>query len=134
MALSQSIRNRSGSSGFTVLEVLVAVVVLAIGILGAAALMSQMNVDTTASRYMSTEALLASEKLEDLNRYPASSSSVAPGGSLTADVATYSDQVEMSSGVGNPGSGTNSNDLVENIKSNGGYTQIVHSPNGNASS
>jgi prepilin-type N-terminal cleavage/methylation domain-containing protein len=133
-----SIRKTSPQNGFSLLEVMVAIVVLSLGILGVATLMSQMGAGTTESRYMSAAAMLASQKLEDLNRYSANDPNVACAnptcGSLTADVPLYFDQVEMSSGIGNAASGLNSNDIVENFKTNGSYTQILHSPDGTISS
>ena len=133
-----SIRKTSLQNGFSLIEVLVAIFVLSFGILGIAAFMSQMGAGTTDSRYMSAEAMLASQKLEDLNRYSANDPNVSCAnptcGSLTTDVLQYSDQVEMSSGIGNAGSLQNSNDMVENFKTNGSYTQILHSPDGSISS
>jgi hypothetical protein len=52
------------------------------------------------ARYVSTAALLASEKLEDLNRFPSSDPHLVAGGSLGADQAGYSDQVQISSNNG----------------------------------
>jgi type IV pilus modification protein PilV len=137
METSMSRRKAGRESGFTLIEVLVAVTVLAVGLLAVAALMSQMGTSTNQSRYMGIEALLASEKLEDLNQYPADAvetaagGDLAPGGSLTADVQGYSDQVQISSGAAAEASG----DLVEiriGVDKNGAadYTIVSHSPNG----
>lgn len=57
--------------GFTLLEVLVAMTVLAIGLMSAAVLMSTTYKSSVRSRYVAQAAQLASEKLEDLGRYPA---------------------------------------------------------------
>jgi hypothetical protein len=93
---------------------------------------------------MSTEALLASEKLDDLNRYPINDPQIAvtngnTAGSLTADVTDtvtanglppetvdYFDQVRISAGNGN---------MVETVlgKDAGGnpqYTTTTHAPDG----
>ena len=43
------------------------------------------------ARYVSTAALLASEKMEDLDRFPDNDPNLAAGGSLTADITGYSD-------------------------------------------
>ena len=56
--------------GFTLLEVLVSLTVLAIGLLASALLMTNSYKYSVRSRYMSEAAQLASEKLEDLNRFP----------------------------------------------------------------
>ena len=64
---------RSGGGtpdGFTLLEVLVALTVLAIGLMASALLMTNSYKFSVRSRYMAEAAQLASEKLEDLNRFP----------------------------------------------------------------
>ena len=132
--------------GFSIIELLAAIIILAVGLLGIAALMSQMNVGTAESRYMSTEAMLASEKLEDLNRYPSNDPSVAaPGGvagSLTADQSQsvtvgavienvdYFDTVQLSSGNGSI------SEVVTGTDAGGAptYTTITHRPDGTVTS
>src|SRR5215471_7936114 len=105
-------RNLRRSRGFTLIEVMAAVFVLAFGLLAAAWLMNKMNLNTNQSRYMSDESLLASQKLEDLNRYPLVDPAIVAGGSLTANVTqtntvgavtqqiNYFDQVQISTGNG----------------------------------
>src|SRR6266849_3502837 len=93
-----SLLRASRSQGFTLVETLVAMFIMAVGMLGVAALMGQMSGTSVQSRYMSTEALLASEKLEDLNRYNSGDANLTPGGGLAADVASYSDQIQVSAG------------------------------------
>jgi prepilin-type N-terminal cleavage/methylation domain-containing protein len=100
MATSQSLRKLRAQQGFTLVETMVAIVVLVVGLVSVAALMSQMVSNSSRSRYMSTAAVLASEKLEDLNRYPANDPNVAPGGALGGAVAGYSDAVTISLGNG----------------------------------
>src|SRR5215510_12382904 len=128
------------SRGFTLLEVVGAVFILAFGLLGVAMLLSRLNVNTNQSRYMSDEALLASEKLEDLNRYPIVDPAIVAGGSLTANVTQnntvgavtelvdYFDQVQISTGNGSSIEITTGTDS----KGNANYTQIIHTPNGDA--
>jgi prepilin-type N-terminal cleavage/methylation domain-containing protein len=58
------------TEGFTLLEVLVSLTVLAIGLMASALLLSITYKYSARSRFMSEAAQLASEKLEDLNRYP----------------------------------------------------------------
>jgi prepilin-type N-terminal cleavage/methylation domain-containing protein len=106
---ARSIR-KNGSDGFALIEVMFAIVILAVGLLGLAALMAQLSGSTTQSRYLGTEVMLASEKLEDLNQLdyktyklgatPPTVALLAPGGSLTASNANYSDQVQVSSRSG----------------------------------
>jgi|ERR1700719_3429905 prepilin-type N-terminal cleavage/methylation domain-containing protein len=87
--------------GFTLIETMVAIIVLTIGLIGTAALMSQSVNMGAHARYVSTAALLASEKMEDLSRFPTGDQNLVPGGSLTADVAGYSDSVQISANNGN---------------------------------
>src|SRR5215470_5008249 len=122
--------------GFTLVEVMIAVFVLAFGLLAAAWMMNKMNLSTNQSRYMSDEALLASEKLEDLNRYPIVDPAIVAGGSLTADVTQtntvgavtqlvdYFDSVQVSTGNGSSIEITTGKDS----KGNPNYTQVTHTP------
>jgi len=72
MSQSQTLRTkRCGAEiGFSMLEVLVAMTILSIGLMSAAFLMAHVYKLTNVSRYMALAAQLASEKLEDLSRYP----------------------------------------------------------------
>lgn len=115
-------RKRSDARGFTLIELLGALFVLTFGLLALAGFMSNMSSDTSQSRYMETEALLASEKLEDLNRYPAVDPAMANGGSATGSPVTgYSDQVQISTDEGN------SVETITGTTCNGsaGYTTIT---------
>lgn len=115
-------RKTRNSRGFTLIELLGSLFVLTFGLLALAGLMSSMSSDTSQSRYMETEALLASEKLEDLNRYPAIDPAMAAGGGLTGTpVAGYSDQVQISTNEGN------SVEIVTGTTCSGsaGYTTIT---------
>lgn len=145
METLMSRRRVRGQHGFTIVELMAAIAILGIGLLALAALMSQMSVDTSSSRYMSTEALLGSEKLEDLNRYPSSDPAIAASGanagSLTTDKSAsvtvgavtqnvdYFDTVQISAGNGQ---------MVETITgtdSTGAatYTTTTHKPDGSVS-
>lgn len=104
-------------SGFTLIETMVAIVVLTIGLMSVAALMSQMVNTSANSRYYSLAAMLASEKLEDLDRFPSTDPNVGPGGSIAGGVAGYTDTVEISSGNGS---------IVETTN---GVT-VTHAPDG----
>jgi prepilin-type N-terminal cleavage/methylation domain-containing protein len=86
----QSVPNVNKENGFTLIEVMVATGILVVGMMAAALLMATVYQQTVRSRYMSMAATLASEKLEDLNRFPSSDPHVCavagtPAGSLTAD-------------------------------------------------
>jgi prepilin-type N-terminal cleavage/methylation domain-containing protein len=92
--------------GFALIEVMFAIVILAVGLLGLAALLAQLSSSTTQSRYLGTEVMLASEKLEDLNQLDYRTyklTTLAAGGSIAitgTPSAAYSDQVQISSRSG----------------------------------
>src|SRR5947207_12442864 len=101
MEIPKSQRRRaSRERGFTLAEVMVAIVILAVGLLGLAALMAQLAGTTGQSRYMGTEVMLASEKLEDLNRLTSGDPSLAVGGDLASDKPLYFDEIQISSDNG----------------------------------
>src|ERR1700691_2036533 len=103
MAQSLYIKRRH-SRGFTILEVLVATFILIVGVVSVAALLGSTLGGTARSGYMNQAATLATEKLEDLNRYPAVDPTVSAGGSLTSDNVTsnvpYFDEVFFSPSQG----------------------------------
>jgi type IV pilus assembly protein PilV len=91
--MSQSVNKPANEKGISLLEVLVSIVVLTVAMLGSALLAARLMNGQQQTKYLSLASTLASEKLEDLNRWsandppvcvPTGSSSV---GSLTADVA-----------------------------------------------
>jgi prepilin-type N-terminal cleavage/methylation domain-containing protein len=91
--MSRSQRTKkSPQHGFTLIEVMIALTVLAVGLLGVASLAATMLATADRSKYMTLASTLASEKLEDLNRWYGESAQVCvPGstasvGSLTSDV------------------------------------------------
>lgn len=91
--MSQSVPNPPGDlNGFSLMEALIAIVVLTVGLLAAAALTAKMMTTGQESKYMTLASTLTSEKLEDLDRWdpddpqvcvPSASTSA---GSLTSDV------------------------------------------------
>lgn len=144
MAMSKLRRKHGRGAGFGLIEATIAISILAVGLLGIAALLAQLGGNSTRSRYMSTEALLASEKLDDLNRFPYGDPAIAvtngsSAGSLTADVTDtvtvapfppqvvdYFDQVRVSAGEGN---------MVEtvsglDVNGNTVFTTTMHAPDG----
>jgi prepilin-type N-terminal cleavage/methylation domain-containing protein len=117
-----SLRKTRKDAGFTLIETMIAILILTIGLVGTAALMST-TVNTTArSHLMSTAAMLASEKLEDLDRFDKNDPPVVPGGSLATDTAGYFDDVQISvdNGV-----------ISETTSTNGASTSYVQAPGGN---
>lgn len=143
---SSQYRNRKNrATGFTIFETMIALMLLVVGVLSVALLISRMQGGTERSRYMNTAATLASEKLEDLSRYPVNDSHVAvlstntSEGSLTdtepsetgfTPTVYYFDDVWISSGSGK----------VEEVKTSRDsktgslcYLQFIHSADGVAS-
>lgn len=136
-------RQRARQRGFTLIETLAAIVVLTAGLVGMAALMSNMMVNSARSRYMSEAAMLASEKLEDLERYPAAATDVAVAsgtvaGSLNSDVTAtvtsngstdnvdYFDEIQLSSAGGTISETSSGKDASGNTT----YTMVSHAPDG----
>jgi Tfp pilus assembly protein PilV len=109
-----SSRKTRREGGFTLIETMVAILVMTIGLFGVAALMSSSLNSGAHSRYMSTAALLASEKLEDLSRLPNNDTALVAG--------AYNDVVQISSGNGN---------IAETTSSGGTTTLYTQTPGGN---
>src|ERR1035438_2310113 len=87
MSQSHLPKNADVQAGFTLVEVMVALVVLTIGMMSMALLMGNVYKSTVRSRYMSLAATFASEKLEDLNSYSLSDPRAhLAGGSLTSNL------------------------------------------------
>ncbi len=78
--------NDKTERGFSLVEALVAVVVLSVGLLAAAMLMSRTFTTSVESKDMSIATLLCSEKLEDLARYPSADAHVNAGGGVVGDL------------------------------------------------
>jgi prepilin-type N-terminal cleavage/methylation domain-containing protein len=141
------------SKGFTLLEVMIAVAVLVISVSAMALLAAVMLTRGRQSKYMNVAATLASEKLDDLNRWSMNSQPVCvqPGdtseGSLTtlvnkniscagetANNINYFDEISIdfvdSVGCGNAGNGCFA-ETVSSVGSGGTtYYTTYHSPNG----
>lgn len=90
-------RKASRKDGFALLEVMIAIVILAVGLLGLAALLAQLSGTTTQSRYLGAEVMLASEKMEDLNQRTSNDPALAAGGDLVGGSAAYTDSIQLSS-------------------------------------
>jgi len=147
-----SVPEHAPEQGFTLLEVLIAVSILTVGLLSTALLTTRMMGTGRQSKYMSMAAMLASEKLEDLNRWsaddyqvcvPAGNASIGnlgadssqsvtcPNGAASPGAVYYYDDVflgETNDATICPG-GANSC-FTETLGANGQYTTTSHSPNG----
>jgi prepilin-type N-terminal cleavage/methylation domain-containing protein len=140
--METSMSRHNSSRGFTMIEMMAAIVVLTIGLFGMALLMSNMMTGGARSRYMSNAAMLASEELENLQRYSATAPEVAvtsgsTAGSLTADTTAsvtsggstanvdYFDTVQISATGGA---------VAETYSTGATYNTIRHSPDGTVTS
>jgi prepilin-type N-terminal cleavage/methylation domain-containing protein len=93
------------AAGFSLIEVVIAIAILSIGLLSVALLVSGTLNSGTRSRYMNIANVLASEKLDNLNKWPSSDPNVAAGGSLTGPATctagdAYCDQVTVAESTG----------------------------------
>jgi prepilin-type N-terminal cleavage/methylation domain-containing protein len=148
METSLSLRNSKPQRGFSLMETIVAIAVLSVGLMAMAALMTRMVSTTSRSGYMSVAMQLASEKLEDLNRYPADDPNVAiptgtSAGSLTSDVVStvtsggesasvnYHDEVRLSA---TGGAVSEIDTAVDGSTGDTVYTTISHAPDGTVAS
>lgn len=152
MSLSFPSKKRR-AKGFTLIETMVAIAVLTIGLISVAALATTMLVTGKRSKYMALASTLASEKLEDLSRYPSDAPEVcmpsgsSSVGSLGSDILQtttcsggasgsipYDDDVDISFGTGGgdcPNAGGCFSETVSSIVSGSTqYTTTYHSPDG----
>jgi type IV pilus assembly protein PilV len=104
--MKTSIRNaqRPSRQGFTLVELMIAIMVISVGLLGMGSVMgssSQLQSLAISRTEMTTA---AENKMEELRVYGATPSTspfrlqVAPGGSLTVPIVGYSDSTQGSSG------------------------------------
>jgi len=141
--MAQSQFNKHQAKGFTLAEVMVALCVLAIGLLSVAALFATTIKGTAGTEYMTQAATLASEKLEDLSHFASKDPHMmvpngVSAGSITADVNQnviaggttypiyYFDEVFFSPTQGSVSEGMSQTDASGNLT----YSTIVNQPNG----
>jgi len=123
---------RRSQRGFTLLETLFAVVILSVGVMALAALMSKSSFETERARYMSLATQLASEKMEDLNRYPSSDPVVAVTSGTTAGSLT-SDSGPTLVTSGGISKNVSYFDEVSLSSSNGAITEVIKGVDGSGS-
>jgi type IV pilus modification protein PilV len=92
---------KNKARGFTLIEVLISIAILSVGLIGMAAMVASSMTFGANAKYMNMANVLASEKLDSLNKWPSNDPNVAAGGALAgpANCAvgdTYCDQVTVS--------------------------------------
>jgi Tfp pilus assembly protein PilV len=124
------------------LELAISIAILMVGLVGVASMFGRIWGSTSYSEYMIQASTLASEKLEDLNRYPEGDPNVVvtsgtTAGSLTADTdasvtsnsvtdtVDYFDEVFM-----DPSAGSISETVATGTSPSYTYTTTTHNPNG----
>ncbi len=94
-------RTRKAEQGFTLIEILVAVVMVVAGVVSAAAIFMTASRANTLAEQIANAATAARDKTEqlralDFDTHP----SIQPGGSLENDLADYSDTYAAGTGAG----------------------------------
>ncbi len=125
-----STNDKSSASGFTLAEVMVSMAILTVGLLGVASLISSTLATGTQARFMNMANILASDKLDSLNKWPSSDPNVAPGGALSgpdtcAAGDDYCDQIVLSET-----SGANYETQTQMVNGVPVTTTIVHTNTG----
>ena len=93
------LRKDLSARGFTMLEVMVAIFVMTVGLVALSALAAKTMSGTESSRFAGLAANLASEKLEDLNRWPYWDPNVYVAAGSTAGGLTSDVQASVTSGI-----------------------------------
>jgi prepilin-type N-terminal cleavage/methylation domain-containing protein len=123
---SSTTDQKSRQGGFSLIEVVFAIGILAVGLSALAMLAAQTLSGTERARYLSLATMLVSEKLEDLNRWPSVDPHVAAGGNLTGDgsagTLNYYDDIDFSNTTGQV------SETVSNT--NGTYSNVIHKSTG----
>lgn len=126
-------RNRTRTSGFSLLEVLIAITILVIGMSSMAALIALTLGGTERAQFTSTATTLASEKLEDMSHWPIGDAHLSIGGSLSSDSSVtvsgtsynYYDNVDLSDSTGQ---------VAESVADSSGgtttYYPVIHNATG----
>jgi type IV pilus modification protein PilV len=131
--MSQSLNLRDGARGFTIIETMVAILVLSVGLLSLAALATQMLTGTSRSHYSSLAADLASEKLEDLSRWPSFDPNVYAASGTTVGSLTSDSSATVTSG-GIPAELVNYYDDVDIADLSGAISETVSVVSGGSTS
>jgi prepilin-type N-terminal cleavage/methylation domain-containing protein len=138
------LRKDLSARGFTMLEVMVAIFVMTVGLVALSALAAKTMSGTESSRFAGLAANLASEKLEDLNRWPYWDPNVYVAAGSTAGGLTSDVQASVTSGItetvnyyddvsiGNA-SGAVTETVLGLVGGTEKYTTLTHNPDGTLS-
>lgn len=127
-------RRAGRQAGFSMIEMLFATVILTVGLVSLAGLISRTDIDTNKSRYSNTAAMLCSEKLEQLSGMRPESTEIKVAGnvagSLSADASATvdGDQVSYHDTVFISVSGGSIRETT--MGSNGQYMVTTQTPDG----
>jgi type IV pilus modification protein PilV len=116
--------------GFTLVEVVVSIAILSIGLLSVAALIGTTMNSGTNSRYVNMANILASEKLDTLNKWPSTDPNVAAGGALTGPAVCGSTDVYCDTVTVSESSGANYETQTQIVNSTPVTTTIVQTNTG----
>ncbi|MGH9439347.1 MAG: type IV pilus modification PilV family protein [Terriglobia bacterium] len=120
------------TNAFSLMEVLIAIVVLTVGLLAAAALTAKMMSTGQQSKYMTLASTLASEKLEDINRWDADDPQVCvPTGSTT--VGSLSSDITQTTTCPAPGSASGTVSYFDDVTlgaTSGAFSETVSTTSG----
>jgi prepilin-type N-terminal cleavage/methylation domain-containing protein len=117
-------RSRNNSRGFTLIEVLVSMLVLSVGLVSLSSLAAKTLFGTERSQFSGVAANLASEKLEDLNRWPSWDPNVyAPAGSTVGSLTADTSGSVTSNGITET---VDYFDDVETSQANGAISETVN--------
>jgi prepilin-type N-terminal cleavage/methylation domain-containing protein len=117
-------RKESPARGFTLIETMVAMLVLCVGLVALGSLAAQSMNGTSRSRFAAVAADLATEKLEDLSRWPTFDPNIYAASGTTVGSLTSDSSATVTSG-GIPAELVNYYDDVEFSDSNGAISETV---------
>ena len=94
-----AVSGRNGEDGFTLVETLIATVVLTVGLLGIAGLLTATTTAQISARESARSVRLASGKMDELMKLPFSSPEVTVGGGLDENVDDYNESPDVATTI-----------------------------------